>query len=251
MTKLDRSVDEVESREIAESARESAWSQPSFLRELFLGRFRLELIHPHPEPDLEEEKRAEEFLDQLAALMERVDSDAIDRDGKIPEEIVHELRDIGAFGIKIPREYGGLGFSQLTYNRANQLISSKDANIAALISAHQSIGVPQPLKLFGTPEQKKKYFPQLANGAISAFALTEFQVGSDPANLRTTAVPAEDGKAFILNGAQTGRGPNFWSSWRAHRPGSLTGRKRSRLQPSSLSRTGPASRWSGAAISWA
>jgi alkylation response protein AidB-like acyl-CoA dehydrogenase len=192
---------EAESREIAESARESAWSKPSFLRELFLGRLKLDLIHPHPEPDIEEEERAREFLDQLSAFMRtRVDSDAIDREGKIPEEVVQGLRELGAFGIKIPREYGGLGFSQLTYNRANELISSQDGNIAALISAHQSIGVPQPLKLFGTPEQKRKYFPRLAKGAISAFALTEFHVGSDPANLRTNAVPTEDGDAFILNG---------------------------------------------------
>lgn len=192
---------EMESREVAESARESSWFQPSFLRELFLGRLNLGLIHPHPESKIEEEERAREFLNRLGNFMRtRVDSDAIDREGKIPEEVVQELRDMGAFGIKIPREYGGLGFSQLTYNRANELISSQDGNIAALISAHQSIGVPQPLKLFGTPEQKKKYFPRLAKGAISAFALTEFHVGSDPANLRTTAIPTEDGSEFILNG---------------------------------------------------
>jgi len=192
---------ELESREIVESAREAVWAGPSFLRDLFLGKFDLSLIHPHPEPEAEEEARAGEFLDQLARFMRtHVDSDAIDRDGKIPENLVEELRRMGAFGIKIPREFGGLGFSQRTYNRANELVSSQDANIAALISAHQSIGVPQPLKLFGTPEQKRKYFPRLAKGAISAFALTEFNVGSDPANLRTSAAPTEDGTAFILNG---------------------------------------------------
>ncbi len=192
---------ERESREIAESARETRWDRPSFLRDLFLGKLNLDLIHPFPEQDPEEEARAREFLDHLAQFMRtRVDSDAIDRNGEIPEDLVEELRRMGAFGIKIPQKYGGLGFSQLTYNRANQLISSQDGNIAALISAHQSIGVPQPLKLFGTPEQKRKYFPRLAKGAISAFALTEFHVGSDPANLRTSAIPTEDGTAFILNG---------------------------------------------------
>ena len=190
-----------ESREIAELARETIWERPSFLRNLFLGKFSLNLIHPYPEPEGGEEARAREFLDQLEEFLStQVDSEAIDQNGKIPEETVEELRRMGVFGIKIPLEYGGLGFSQLTYNRANQLISSKDANIAALISAHQSIGVPQPLKLFGTPEQKRKYFPRLAKGAISAFALTEFHVGSDPANLRTTAIPTEDGTAFILSG---------------------------------------------------
>ncbi len=192
---------ELESREVAESARETEWAQPSFLRELFMGRFKLDLIHPHPEQDPEEEERAREFLDRLADFLRaRVDSEAIDREGKIPEDIVEELRHMGAFGIKIPREYGGLGFSQLTYNRAMMLVGSKDGSLGALLSAHQSIGVPQPLKLFGTPEQKKKYMPRLAKGAISAFALTEVHAGSDPANMSTTATPTEDGKAFILNG---------------------------------------------------
>ena len=80
------------------------------------------------------------------------------------------------------------------------LVSTVDGSVTALLSAHQSIGVPQPLKLFGTEEQKKRYFPRLAKGAISAFALTESGVGSDPAAMETTAVPTEDGQAFVLNG---------------------------------------------------
>jgi len=194
-------VTESEAREVAEAARETEWSQVSFLRELFMGKFHLDLIHPHPEQDPDEETRAKVFLDQLAEFMRsEVDSDRIDREGKIPEEVVEKLRRMGAFGIKIPREYGGLGFSQLTYNRAMELITSKDGNLTALLSAHQSIGVPQPLKLFGTSEQKKQYFPRLAKGAISAFALTEVQAVSDPANMSTTAMPTEDGRAFLLNG---------------------------------------------------
>src|SRR6476660_7749246 len=80
------------------------------------------------------------------------------------------------------------------------MVTSKDGSLAALLSAHQSIGLPQPLKLFGTPEQKQRYFPRLAKGAISAFALTEVDAGSDPANLRTSATPSEDGKFWTLNG---------------------------------------------------
>ena len=198
---LQKNAAEQEARDVAESARETEWIQPSFLRELFMGRLRLDLIHPHPEQDPEEEARADVFLDQLEGfLRNRVDSESIDREGVIPEEIVQELRQMGAFGIKISQEYGGLGFSQLTYNRAMKLVSSHDANVCALVSAHQSIGVPQPLKLFGTAEQKRKYFPRLAKGAISAFALTEVQAGSDPGNLSTLATPTEDGEAFILNG---------------------------------------------------
>ena len=175
---LSQKATELEAREVAEAAREKEWAQPSFLRDLFMGRFHLDLIHPHPEQDPEEAARGAEFIESLAQFIRtRVDSEAIDREGKIPEEIVEDLRRMGAFGIKILREYGGLGFSQLTYNRAMELVSSQDGSLTALLSAHQSIGVPQPLKLFGTPEQKKKYFPRLARGAISAFALTETDVG--------------------------------------------------------------------------
>jgi alkylation response protein AidB-like acyl-CoA dehydrogenase len=191
---------EKEARDVAESARETEWTDPSFVRELFLGRFDLGLIHPHPPDDPAEIARAKPFMDKLRAFLERVDSNKIDREGHIPEEVVQELRDMGAFGIKIPTEYGGLGLSQLSYIRAIELVTSKDGSLTALLSAHQSIGLPQPLKLFGTPEQKKEYFPRLAKGAISAFALTEDDAGSDPANLRTMAVPDPDGKHFVING---------------------------------------------------
>ncbi|MEJ7811172.1 MAG: acyl-CoA dehydrogenase family protein [Gemmatimonadaceae bacterium] len=191
---------EKEARDVAEAARESEWTQPSFVRELFLGRFRFDLIHPHPESDPQEEARAKPFLDKLRAFMERVDADEIDRTGEIPEPLVQELRDMGAFGIKVPREYGGLGLSQTSYIRAIALVTSKDGSLTALLSASQSIGVPQPLKLFGTDEQKQRFFPRIARGAISAFALTETDAGSDPANMRTTATPTEDGEHFIING---------------------------------------------------
>src|SRR3954463_14964497 len=191
---------EKEARDTAEMARETEWAHPSFVRELFLGRFRLDLIHPHPPADTTEEQRAKPFMDKLRAFMERVDSEEIDRTGEIPESVVQELRDMGAFGIKIPKEYGGLGLSQMSYIRAIEMVTSKDGSLTALLSASQSIGVPQPLKLFGTEEQKRKYFPRLAKGAISAFALTEVDAGSDPANMRCTATPTEDGKHFIING---------------------------------------------------
>ena len=191
---------EKEARDVAEQARETEWEHPSFARELFLGRFRPELIHPHPPPDLAEEARAKPFMDKLQAFMDKVSSEEIDRTGEIPEVLVQELRDMGAFGIKIPKEYGGLGLSQMSYIRAMELVTSKDGSLVALLSASQSIGVPQPLKLFGTDDQKKRFFPRLAKGAISAFALTEVDAGSDPANMHTTATPTEDGEHFLING---------------------------------------------------
>lgn len=191
---------EKEARDVAEAARESEWSGPSFVRELFLGRFRLDLIHPHPAEDPNEAARAQPFLDKLENFLKRVDSDMIDRTGEIPEEYVQELRDMGAFGIKIPTEYGGLGLSYSSYVKAMAMVTSKDGSLTALLSAHQSIGLPQPLKLFGTDDQKQKFFPRLAKGAISAFALTEVDAGSDPANMHAHAEPTPDGKHFVLNG---------------------------------------------------
>jgi alkylation response protein AidB-like acyl-CoA dehydrogenase len=175
---------EREARDVAESARETSWEHPSFVRELFLGRFRLDLIHPHPDAgDPDEQARAADFMAKLRGVLETVDSDEIDRVGEIPESVVQALRDIGAFGIKIPREYGGLGLSQTSYIRAIELVTSQDGSLTALLSASQSIGVPQPLTLFGTDEQKQRFFPRLAKGGISAFALTEVDAGSDPARM--------------------------------------------------------------------
>jgi alkylation response protein AidB-like acyl-CoA dehydrogenase len=193
-------VSEREARDVAESARESEWAGPSFVRELFLGRFALNLIHPVAPPDPEEEARARPFLNRLRDFLAGVDSDLIDRTGQIPDDAVRELREMGAFGIKIPREYGGLGLHYSSYVEAIAMITSKDGSLAALVSAHQSIGLPQPLELFGTEEQKARYFPRLARGAVSAFALTEVDVGSDPANLASHAELSDDGSHWVLNG---------------------------------------------------
>jgi alkylation response protein AidB-like acyl-CoA dehydrogenase len=192
---------EQESRDVAEAARETEWTAPSFVRELFLGNFRLDLIHPYPHQAPEDRAKTDAYIARLRQFVEaNVDSDAIDRTGELPEDVVEGLRQLGAFGLKIPTEYGGVGLSQVGYGRTIGMVTSRDGNLTALLSAHQSIGVPQPLKMFGTPEQKKKYLPRLARGAISAFALTEPGVGSDPAALGTTATPTEDGEAFILSG---------------------------------------------------
>ena len=185
---------EQEAREVAEAAREKEWQAPSFVRELFEGSFRLDLVHPYPQMEPADLERARPFMERLERfLREQVDSDRIDREGKIPPEVIQGLRDLGAFGIKIPLEYGGLGLSQTSYTHAIGMVTSVDGNLTALLSAAQSIGVPQPLKIFGTPEQKARYLPRLARGAVSAFALTESNVGSDPAAMRTSALLSEDG----------------------------------------------------------
>jgi len=194
-------VSEAEARRVAEAARETDWTGRTFVRNLFLGNFRLDAIDPYPDPEDFISDEAREWTESLRVfLRDEVDSDAIDREGRIPDAVVDELRRRTAFGIKIPTEYGGLGFNQTEYANAMRVVGSVDGNLVALLSAHQSIGVGQPLKLFGTEEQKKEYFPRLAKGAISAFALTEADVGSDPARLSTTCELSEDGETYVLNG---------------------------------------------------
>ncbi|GAA4215083.1 acyl-CoA dehydrogenase family protein [Actinocatenispora rupis] len=194
-------VDETAARQAAEQARETEWRKPSFGRELFLGHLRLDLVHPHPEPTAEADSRGEEFLAVLKEFAAtRIDGEAIERDDRIPDETIRGLREIGAFGLKISREYGGLGLSHYHYGRALMLASSASPAVGALLSAHQSIGAPQPLALFGSDEQKRKYLPRLAAGEISAFLLTEPDVGSDPARLAATATPTDGG--YLLDGVK-------------------------------------------------
>ena len=202
--------DAAESREVAEGAREKSWEKRSFMRELFGGRIALDLIHPHPVQDPGEAARAAPFLKRLERFVsEHVDGDAVDRDAWVPQSVLDGLAELGAFGIKIPEEYGGLGLSQVSYNRALALVAARCASTSAFLSAHQSIGVPTPVVLFGTEDQKRKYLPRAASGALSAFALTEQMVGSDPANMSTFAEPSEDGAHYILNGEKlwTTNGP--------------------------------------------
>lgn len=194
-------VTEREARQVAEAAREQDWRKPSFAKELFLGRFRLDLIHPHPLPSDEAVRRGEQFLAKLRDFCEtKVDAARIEREARIPDEVVGGLKELGALGMKIDPKYGGLGLTQVYYNKALALAGSASPAIGVLLSAHQSIGVPQPLKLFGTDEQKQRFLPRCATTAISAFLLTEPDVGSDPARLATSAVP--DGDDYVLDGVK-------------------------------------------------
>ncbi|HJQ46463.1 MAG TPA: acyl-CoA dehydrogenase family protein [Amycolatopsis sp.] len=194
-------VTEKEARALAEESREAGWHKPSFAKELYLGRFRLDLVHPHPRATPEDAAKADRFLTALHEYCGTLDSSVIERQAQIPDEYVKGLAALGCFGIKIPEEYGGLGLTQVAYNRALMLVGSVHPTLGVLLSAHQSIGVPEPLKLAGTPEQKAKFLPRCAKGAITAFLLTEPDVGSDPARLATAAVPTDDG-AYRLDGVK-------------------------------------------------
>ncbi len=193
--------DQQRSIEVAEAARETEWQKPSFVGELFMGRLRTELIFPFPQQSAEDKEAGDRVLAELKGfLAQQVDADQIDAKGQIPKKVINGLAKMGLFGIKLPQEYGGLGMSQVNYNRIVQLVASHCASTAVLLSAHQSIGVPQPLKMFGTDEQKAKYLPRLAKGELSAFALTEPGAGSDPSKMTTTATLTSDGEAYLING---------------------------------------------------
>ena len=193
--------DSAEALELAEASRDPLDERGSFASNLFIGRYDFDRIFPFPAQSEEDRAKGEPFLKQLREYLEaNVDADEIDRTGEIPQKNIDDLFAMGAFGVKIPTQYGGLGLSQVNYGRAAMLLGSWDANVTALVSAHQSIGVPQPLLLFGTDQQKEKYLPRVARKEISAFALTEWNAGSDPANMSLKAEPTEDGSAYILNG---------------------------------------------------
>lgn len=191
-----------EARAVAEAARETEWNRPSFAKGLYLGSFDLDLIHPWPEAKAEDVERGEEFMAKLEAFCRTMSGRVIERDAKIPDNYLKGLAELGVFGMKIPREYGGLGLSLVYYGRALALVGSVHPSLGALISAHQSIGVPEPVKVFGTDEQKREYLPRCAAGAITAFLLTEPDVGSDPARMGATAVLSDDGESYVLDGVK-------------------------------------------------
>jgi alkylation response protein AidB-like acyl-CoA dehydrogenase len=194
-------VTEEQAREVAEAARETEWKLPSFGKELFLGDLRLDLIHPQPRLDPAAVEKGERFLADLQKFLEtEVDPLQIEADSRIPDHVVDGLKKLGALGMKVSPEYGGLGLSQVYYNRALAMVGVWHSALATLLSAHQSIGVAEPLRMFGSEEQRRKWLPLVAKDHISAFLLTEPDVGSDPARMATTATPVEGG--YLINGVK-------------------------------------------------
>ncbi len=172
----------------------------SFMRKLCMGEIEEDLILPFPEISAAEREMLEQVTSSLGTLFESHAKDfpQWDRKGEFPAEYLEELRQFGLFSFVIPEEFGGMGFGSAAYSRALQEVSKYDASTAVTIGAHSSIGM-RGLLLFGTEEQKKKYYPKLATGeAIAAFCLTEPGSGSDAASIKTNAV--RDGDHWVLNG---------------------------------------------------
>ncbi len=174
----------------------------SFGSALFGGRFRPDLLDPVPGPFPGLDADSEAFLARLRDFCtDKVDGELIERDGRIPDEVIAGLKDIGAFCIKLPKEYGGLGLPGLCYLRALQVVNTTHSALGELLAAHQAIGLTQPVLLSGTDEQKREFLPRCVR-EISAFTLTEPDIGNDPFRMRTTAVPAPDG-SYTLNGVKS------------------------------------------------
>lgn len=196
-----RTKGEQEALEVAEESRETEWERPSFVADLFMGKVQWNAVSPFPEQDSADKKIGDELCRKIDDYFKaNVDANEIDEKGDIPPQVMKGLADLGLFGMKIPKKYGGLGLTQVNYLRGLETVARHCSSIGATLSAHQSIGVPQPLYLFGTDAQKDKYLPMFAKGAVSAFALTEPEVGSDPARMSTTATPTPDGQHYVLNG---------------------------------------------------
>ena len=187
--------------EIAEEARAFEYTHPSFGAQLFMGNFVPSLLYPFPQQSEEDKAEGDKVIEPLIEyLKHNLNPDEVDATHTIPKNVIDEMARQGIFALKIDKEYDGLGLSQTNYNRLVMKVASYCGGTAVLISAHQSIGVPQPLKMYGTKFQKDKYLPQFRKGAISAFALTEPDVGSDPARMAAIATLSEDGSHYILNG---------------------------------------------------
>ena len=195
-----RTSEEAKSIQVAEESRELDWKSKSFMGSMFMGDLDIGLAYPFPEQTGADREEGDEVIAKFEAWAKlSLDGDLIDKAQEIPPHVWQGLARLGLFGIKIPKEYGGLGLSQTNYVRILGAVAKYCGSTAATLSAHQSIGVPQPLKLFGTEEQKKKWLPRIAKGELSAFALTEPGAGSDPASMVTEAVKQADG-SWVING---------------------------------------------------
>jgi alkylation response protein AidB-like acyl-CoA dehydrogenase len=182
-----------------EEARERM-SGLSFMAGLYDGRPDFDLLLP-PEEPAEERAAGEAYCRTIQSyLTTHVDPAEIERTAKIPDYVLKGLLKLGAFGMKIPKEYGGLGFSYKNYGRVLTLISSWSNILALTVAVPQSIGIAMPILLFGNEQQKRTYLPRVAQEDISAFALTEPITGSDAANIMTEAVLDANGQTFVVNG---------------------------------------------------
>ncbi|MGB3543128.1 MAG: acyl-CoA dehydrogenase family protein [Rubrivirga sp.] len=171
-----------------------------FIKNLFWGRVREELLFPYPEVSVDQKAKTDALVAELEAYLDNEHpSIMIDQEQVIPEWVIQRLFDMGVMGMTVPEEFGGLGLGVAAYNRVLEAIGRRCGSTAVMVSAHQSIGC-KALMLFGTEEQQREYLPLVAREKLSGFCLSEPNVGSDAAGQRTSCVWDEDEQVYILNG---------------------------------------------------
>lgn len=176
---------------------------PSFIKGLFLGEIREEMVFPFPSLSAEEKENLDAILDAFRSFAkDHIDMKKHDHDGRFPDEMREGFHALGLMGLNIPEAYGGFGASAKVFNRVFGEIGATDPALAVYFGAHQSIGC-KGIVLFGTEEQKQQYLPRCAAGElVAAFCLTEPGSGSDAQAMKATAVPTDDGSVYILNGTK-------------------------------------------------
>ena len=189
-----------------QQAEELLFSEPGragFVKALFHGAFRADVLFPYPELPPAVAAETDDAVSQVRAFADvHIDPAAIDRDADIPRSVVEGLARLGVMGMTAPKAFGGREFSQSAYCRVMEVIGGRCSSTAIFVNAHHSIGI-RALLLFGTEEQKARWLPDLVRGTtLAAFALTEKEAGSDASNVQTTATPTADGASYILNGTK-------------------------------------------------
>jgi len=175
----------------------------SFLKSLFAGELRQEMVFPYPHMPADEKENLQIIIESLREFVrDHLNAEAIDRQGFIPKEVYDALKQLGFFGLSIPEKYGGAGLSQTSYSRVFEEICNYDASLAVSLGGHLSIG-SKGIVLFGSDQQKEKFLPRMASGEwMGAFALTEAGAGSDAAGIQSKAVLDAGKNFFTLNGGK-------------------------------------------------
>uniref|UniRef100_A0A671W7V6 Very long-chain specific acyl-CoA dehydrogenase, mitochondrial n=1 Tax=Sparus aurata TaxID=8175 RepID=A0A671W7V6_SPAAU len=176
----------------------------SFAANIFKGQVQTAQVFPYPSAMNEEQEQfLRELVPPVCKFFEDVNdpakNDALE---KVEDHTMEGLKEMGAFGLQVPADLGGLGLSNTQYARLVEIVGSHDLGVGITLGAHQSIGF-KGILLFGNPAQKEKYLPKLASGeTLAAFCLTEPASGSDAASIKTTAVLSPCGTYYTLNGSK-------------------------------------------------